>query len=420
MHRTPVMLYNRDSRSNYARGGLAAKGSLRDEALAVRGAGRHGDGRLVHVNDDEFEQMKAEYGEPTINPETGMPEFFLGGFGKILGKIAKVALPIAATAIGGPLAGAAVGAGMGALGGGGLKGALIGGIGGGLSGGLGSSLSGLGTSIGGQLATAAPILAKTAASAVPAAVSAVAPTVAADVLKQGLVSAMPALAEDAIAPVVSSVVAPAVSDLAVPLAAAVKPVNWWNRDIGVLGKLGTDLGLKNKHAAIAAGLLGAAGIDALRKKEDTSMPSESRFFGDTFSASGAPTTGGGGTARGTTSYSARPLESYYAKGYAPEYAYLSAKGGAVPENPPMERSSFAVDGPGTGRSDDIPAMLSDGEYVIDAETVSMLGDGSSKAGAKKLDSFRINIRKQKGRKLAKGKISHDAKAPERYMAGGRV
>jgi len=84
------------------------------------------------------------------------------------------------------------------------------------------------------------------------------------------------------------------------------------------------------------------------------------------------------------------------------------------------RESFAVNGPGTGRSDDIPAVLSDGEYVIDAETVALLGDGSSKAGAKKLDQMRVNIRKHKGRNLAKGKFSVNAKQPEKYLSGGRA
>jgi len=80
--------------------------------------------------------------------------------------------------------------------------------------------------------------------------------------------------------------------------------------------------------------------------------------------------------------------------------------------------SFAVDGPGTGRSDDIPALLSDGEYVIDAETVALLGDGSTEAGADRLDAFRVNIRKHKGAQLAKGGFSHDAKRPEQYLQGG--
>jgi hypothetical protein len=95
-------------------------------------------------------------------------------------------------------------------------------------------------------------------------------------------------------------------------------------------------------------------------------------------------------------------------------AFAAKRGGL------SRRTEFAVNGPGTGRSDDIPAVLSDGEYVIDAETVALLGDGSSKAGAKKLDELRVKVRKHKGKKLAKGRFSANAKNPEAYLSGGRV
>lgn len=81
------------------------------------------------------------------------------------------------------------------------------------------------------------------------------------------------------------------------------------------------------------------------------------------------------------------------------------------------RSNFAVGGPGDGRDDKIPAMLSDGEYVIDAETVALLGNGSNKAGAEALNKFRVNVRKHKGGKLAKGAFSVAAKRPEQYLKG---
>jgi len=97
-----------------------------------------------------------------------------------------------------------------------------------------------------------------------------------------------------------------------------------------------------------------------------------------------------------------------------------AHGGSMGYARGSSRDSFAVEGPGTGRSDDIPAVLSDGEYVIDAETVALLGDGSSKAGAKKLDEMRVKVRKHKGRNLAKGKFSVNAKRPEKYLSGGRT
>jgi hypothetical protein len=131
-------------------------------------------------------------------------------------------------------------------------------------------------------------------------------------------------------------------------------------------------------------------------------------------------------------YGTRPELSFF--DYAPRAALPTPVTTPVPSNPagpimnqndPMRfakggRSEFAVNGAGTGRSDDIPAVLSDGEYVIDAETVALLGDGSNKAGAKKLDELRIKVRKHKGKKLAKGRFSANAKKPEAYLSGGRI
>jgi hypothetical protein len=75
----------------------------------------------------------------------------------------------------------------------------------------------------------------------------------------------------------------------------------------------------------------------------------------------------------------------------------------------------APDGMGDGRSDHVPAKLSPGEFVMDAETVSMLGNGDNDAGARRLDEMRKNLRKSKGQALAKGKFSPDAKSPESYL-----
>ena len=55
-------------------------------------------------------------------------------------------------------------------------------------------------------------------------------------------------------------------------------------------------------------------------------------------------------------------------------------------------TGYYAQGGGTGQSDDIPAMLHDGDYVIDAEAVSALGDGSSKAGAEALAKFQSQFR----------------------------
>jgi hypothetical protein len=82
------------------------------------------------------------------------------------------------------------------------------------------------------------------------------------------------------------------------------------------------------------------------------------------------------------------------------------------------RQGAAVHGPGDGQSDDIPAMLADGEYVIDAETVAQIGNGSTKAGAQALDKFRENIRMHK-RSAPLNKIPPKTKALTSYLKGAR-
>ena len=82
------------------------------------------------------------------------------------------------------------------------------------------------------------------------------------------------------------------------------------------------------------------------------------------------------------------------------------------------RQGAAVHGAGDGQSDDIPAMLADGEYVIDADTVAQIGNGSTKAGAQALDKFRENIRAHK-RSAPINKIPPKTKALTSYLKGAR-
>lgn len=104
-----------------------------------------------------------------------------------------------------------------------------------------------------------------------------------------------------------------------------------------------------------------------------------------------------------------PVEKINYDMFDPSYFNLGyKKGGAL---------SRYVRGEGDGQADKIPAMLSDGEYVMDAETVSALGNGSSEAGAKKLDEFRMSLRKHK-RSAPVGKIPPKTKHLSKYMTGG--
>jgi hypothetical protein len=50
-----------------------------------------------------------------------------------------------------------------------------------------------------------------------------------------------------------------------------------------------------------------------------------------------------------------------------------------------------IAGPGTGTSDDIPAMLSDGEFVMTAKAVRNAGNGSRKEGAKNMYKMMKNL-----------------------------
>ena len=75
-----------------------------------------------------------------------------------------------------------------------------------------------------------------------------------------------------------------------------------------------------------------------------------------------------------------------------------------------------VTGEGGGQDDLVDAKLSPGEYVFDAETVSMLGDGSNEEGAKKLDAWREQLRASK-RDTPNNDIPDPAGHPDQYMQG---
>ena len=82
----------------------------------------------------------------------------------------------------------------------------------------------------------------------------------------------------------------------------------------------------------------------------------------------------------------QPLSSLYTNYAPPTPTYNAAKGsgpkGVAPDNFP--RMNGPINGPGTGTSDDVPAMLSDGEFVFTAKAVRNMGDGSRRKGAKRM------------------------------------
>ena len=74
-----------------------------------------------------------------------------------------------------------------------------------------------------------------------------------------------------------------------------------------------------------------------------------------------------------------------------------------------------VRGDGDGTSNDVPAMLANGEFVIPADVVASLGNGDNDSGAKVLDEFLAVIRKHKRAADAKH-LPPDSKGALGYLA----
>lgn len=99
-----------------------------------------------------------------------------------------------------------------------------------------------------------------------------------------------------------------------------------------------------------------------------------------------------------------------------------AEGGSIQEHRPEFFSEGGlgsienryVTGNGDGTSDSIPAMLANGEFVIPADVVSSLGNGSNDAGAEILDEFLKTIREHKRAADAKH-LPPDSKGPLGYL-----
>ena len=88
-------------------------------------------------------------------------------------------------------------------------------------------------------------------------------------------------------------------------------------------------------------------------------------------------------------------QSYYDPTQNP---YLAADGGGIQKfamgTPEFPRMTGDISGPGTGTSDSIPAMLSDGEHVLTKQEVSQIGGGDNDLGHQRLYAMRENLRSQ--------------------------
>jgi len=490
---------------NFAEGGLA---TLRPITEAIRQQGRYGDTMLAHISPREAMVLKEMGGSGTINPYTGLPEFFLKKVlkkvGKALKKVGQAVKKFASSKIGrivttlalafvlGPAAATALGvsstvgvaavsgfvgsAGSTLLGGGNLKdalkagaiGGLIGGAGAGVFGGAGAFKAGSytgPTTIGGQLTRAKEAVfgapdqalpdlgtaatetaAETTAQSFPATVDTAAgitraplpsspvgietlgqaPTPTTDFrfyeAGRGVAAPAPATAAQKLGSMVGATEAqfvPAeaqrslvqrgldrilpgriqtaaeesafqtVADQFETTADVIKNqiVNNTASDAvtAAYTKAATP-SLLAKYGPAAATGLGIMGLTGGFKAEEAQVPPgfedmamgispgqkllEERpdLYGLRF---------GGVNTVSTTS----PFQYYRPQQAQPVMG--AAKGGEA-DRSKFPRKNGHISGPGTGTSDDIPAMLSDGEFVFTAKAVRNMGDGSRRKGAKRM------------------------------------
>ena len=383
-----VALYgvqDRMSQRGYSRGGLKVA------ARRIAAEGRNGDTILAHINPGEARLLKSRGASGGINPKTGLPEFFKFNWGSILAAVAPIALSFIApgigTFIGGaisggllsafPLATSALGmgvlsAGASLLGGAKPLNALMSGV----TSGLGNYALGAGgvTGEGGSFAK-----------------SALGKAIGAGTDYLGLTGT-------------DGLLTPPVSNTAIPDAAG-KVASAPKADFMKLAPLGL----------LAASALSSSSGSPTTNASSAGSPNEEDYFTGQMS-----------------SFEWDKAEKAAARENMSVTAYLNQPGkydmfasGAPVAGPTafaaqggtLNRISNLARGSGSGRDDTINARLSDGEYVMDAETVALLGDGSNSEGARRLDQMRKEIRAQKGKSLARGKFSPDAKTPLAYLKG---
>ena len=404
--------------------------------------GRLGDSTLVHMNPMEVEMLKtmSPDGNLSYNPETGLPEAFK------LRDIAAFALPIAAgiaapyllPTLGGVTAGA-IGAGVGGFGSGLIQGKGVGDslVQGGLSGlmsyGMGSMMApstvtgGSGAIQGGT--TAAPIVDVTGAEAsMKAGAGMMAPSNTVLNVSGGLPVAG-AVDPASIATLNQSIGPPAgtptssFTDIGFGPEDSVQYTGATDEFVPGTGKnmlgrafdrasrtspfgptaFGNTLGPTQvpTYTQIGGSALGSAGqmyMDSMLSPEE--MPYDIADDEDYYDAD---LEGGRLRGRANARTLKRPFESidpseYYDMATSPGGigTFYAADGGRVP-------FEGTVPGAGTGMSDDVPfsiegdqpALLSRDEYVLPADVVSQLGDGSSGAGSDMLDNFISQVRHTK-------------------------
>lgn len=341
----------------------------------------------------------------SINPTTGQPEFFFKELWSGVKKVLKVAAPVLGAIAGsfipipivGPMIGSfvaskiagydtrtallgAAASGIGAFGLGGSAAAAAGGYVPGFAGiggtSLGSALWNGAVTQGGGLTSLLSAPAAATASAMP--------IVGGSAAAEPAFSAFGAAATDTAAaaiPTAASAAAPAAASAAPAVGSAFSPL--------------ISLASKNPGLLLAGGSMLASLLD---KPEDIKPSLTSQKTGWDYyekdpgkynigSLEPGNITYGDGSDYVVDNYKGIPISPLPEMDYAPiygNYPVENYRSRRRKQSTLTARTGGHIRGPGTGTSDSIPAMLSDGEFVMTAKAVRGAGKGDRKKGARKM------------------------------------
>lgn len=408
---------------HYEQGGLA------NIAQNLAKQGRHGDTQLVHMSPGEVQGLqalaKAQGTSLTINPTTGLPEAFNFRWEDLIPMAAGAALTIGSGGALTPLMAAGlVGGGYG-IATGSIEKGLMAGIG--AYGGAGIT-EGLATAGANSMTNATQTAATTSGTQ---AASTVAPEISTEASKQALVGesyAVPRNPALGYAGTETGVVNPSVLPQTTTAPATPTLANVGRGAENIF----TKEGLSAAYKGMPTGTLPATGIGLLAQPTQTSsVPGyqedeyDRRLKGYRISPNYQP-------------YQAPTPNPYYRPVYAAEGGAMESfddetgkdmAHGGVASLGGYSDGGRMLRGPGDGMSDSIPgiigdkqpARLADGEFVVPADVVSHLGNGSTEAGAKKLYGMMDKIRQARtGKKRQAPEIKADRYLPIKKMASGGI
>lgn len=398
----------------YAQGGQAQ--GLKSIAQELQDYGRGGDTMLAHINPQEAAMLKAMGGSGTINPQTGLPEFFLKKVFKPVEDIAKGVEKAVIRPIGDvvkpilpyvqyiapfiPGVNAAYAAGLGALGsgfagGGGFnfKRGLMGGM---TAYGLSNLYTGLQAAGGATPGSSIPSTDIAAANATPDPIAALNQS-------QGFTGVGEAELLNSVNPSGISSVA---SDFSTQMGNAGQGI----KNLAGVGEATLTSGDALKAAGnqfgtgsamgIYGGVTGTAALNEYDKMKDEADLAAAK---DETERAAIMTRIEGGRRRAEEAVRNNPYQFAYGGSVDDEAGFddfNNYMGGGIASMAKGGMPPRFLSGGGDGMSDDIkatingkqPARLADGEFVIPADVVSHLGNGSSKAGAKQLYSMMDRVR----------------------------